>query len=747
MKKLVLTLAAFLLLIFACSKEEEVITPPPTPTYNLSFSAEEGGTVSTEGGTYSQGSKITVTATPGGQYLFKEWSDGSTVNPREIVVSSDLTLKASFEKKTYPLSVTIDGEGTVQEQVIIQGSTSETQYKAGTTVRLTANPNEGWEFSLWVVDGEVITDNPIEVSIEKGREATVFFKRSQFELKITIEGEGTVKEEVIVQPSQYDYETVVRLTAVAEEGWEFAGWSGDITSEENPLELESLSNHNITATFTKVELFAFTLLSEGSGTVEIKDPNGNILTNSNDYRKGEKVYITAKPEAGFEFVKWSNGSYRNPEEITIEQDSTISTSFITKRPNFQGGTDNPTKNSEKVAVILVEFPDIPQEIRDDFATEEEISAILNGGFVTDFLSTMSYGKFSYQVDVYDKIMYPKNSKDESGEYIKEEELVSANYNVPGLDPSRYDRIALIYMHNRIGMVHPKMWHEFGFKINGEVPPRAGHFILNILKGDVGFNFTVYTNNLDKEQFGCVTIADNNFVSCYESDSTLPYSRFEKTWIHEYIHALGIYAHANSSTNGTSFDYEPEEQNNVQYGKSLLTRDYGNFFDVMGHGYFAMSLNSVFRDYLGWFTPTNRLTINEYGSHTITLHDLNGRDQAAYAEIRIPNKTNDTNVSLQWKNEGYFLELRTSKADWDKMLDFNQLEENKKGIMILKTNGFESRLIDASPSRNFLMVNGEPEIDIRDVVLKPGMVYENDEIKLHNVIANPDGSFTLDVVVK
>jgi hypothetical protein len=41
------------------------------------------------------------------------------LNPREITVTSNLTLKASFIKKTYPLAVTVEGEGTVAEEVII----------------------------------------------------------------------------------------------------------------------------------------------------------------------------------------------------------------------------------------------------------------------------------------------------------------------------------------------------------------------------------------------------------------------------------------------------------------------------------------------------------------------------------------------------------------------------------------------------------------------------------------------------
>ena len=241
---------AVLVVLFACSKEEEVITPPAPNKYTITITAEAGGSVSSPGGTYNEGSKITITATPDGQYLFEKWSDGSTVNPREITVTANLTLSATFVKKTYPLSVTVEGEGTVQEEVIIQGSTSETTYNAGTTVRLTATPNEGWVFAGWSGDIES-EEKVIEVAIEKGTSVNALFKRSSFELNITIVGEGTVTEEVIVQPSQYDYETVVRLTAVPAEGWEFDGWSGDIESTDNPLETTINVDLEVTVRFNK----------------------------------------------------------------------------------------------------------------------------------------------------------------------------------------------------------------------------------------------------------------------------------------------------------------------------------------------------------------------------------------------------------------------------------------------------------------------------------------------------------------
>ena len=185
MRPLVRIIILLGLTILSCDKEEEIIVPPAPNKYTLTITAEAGGTVSSPGGTYNQGSKVTITATPDGQYLFEKWSDGSTVNPREITVTANLTLSATFVKKTYPLSVTIEGEGTVQEEVIIQGSTSETTYNAGTTVRLTATPNEGWVFAGW--SGDVESDAlEIEVSIEKGTAVNAVFVLSYFKEAFSI---------------------------------------------------------------------------------------------------------------------------------------------------------------------------------------------------------------------------------------------------------------------------------------------------------------------------------------------------------------------------------------------------------------------------------------------------------------------------------------------------------------------------------------------------------------------------------
>lgn len=68
-------------------------------TISVSSANTEQGTVS-GGGTYSEGSRITVTATPKAGYSFLAWSDGVTTASRNITVSQNLTLTAIFKTAT-----------------------------------------------------------------------------------------------------------------------------------------------------------------------------------------------------------------------------------------------------------------------------------------------------------------------------------------------------------------------------------------------------------------------------------------------------------------------------------------------------------------------------------------------------------------------------------------------------------------------------------------------------------------------
>ena len=65
-------------------------------SYTLTVSAGEGGSVSTEGGEYEEGTEVTISAIPNEGYEFTEWSDGSTDIERTITLTTNLTLESLY---------------------------------------------------------------------------------------------------------------------------------------------------------------------------------------------------------------------------------------------------------------------------------------------------------------------------------------------------------------------------------------------------------------------------------------------------------------------------------------------------------------------------------------------------------------------------------------------------------------------------------------------------------------------------
>jgi len=72
----------------------------------------------------------------------------------------------------------------------------------------------------------------------------------------------------------------VTLTATPASGWAFAGWSGDITSSDNPLTITMDANISVTATFTQ-DQYTLDVSVVGNGTVE-PDTQGQTYPSTGD---------------------------------------------------------------------------------------------------------------------------------------------------------------------------------------------------------------------------------------------------------------------------------------------------------------------------------------------------------------------------------------------------------------------------------------------------------------------------------
>ena len=104
-----------LLVILSCAKDNSeddssVYVSPPSDTintgspsttviqYTLTVSAGEGGSVSTSGGTYNDGTSINIVATPNEGYEFVRWiGSESTSSSITLTIGSNVTISANFQ--------------------------------------------------------------------------------------------------------------------------------------------------------------------------------------------------------------------------------------------------------------------------------------------------------------------------------------------------------------------------------------------------------------------------------------------------------------------------------------------------------------------------------------------------------------------------------------------------------------------------------------------------------------------------
>ena len=152
----------------------------PQKELTVNVSPGIGGSVSPSTGTYAMGSAVTITASPSAEYIFKEWSGGftGTTNPANIIMDADKIITAVFEKRKYPLQLSIEGAGTVKEE-LISLENNNTNYPSGSIIRLTPQPNEGYIFKKWNGD-DTSSKSPIEIKVSKPIKLTCIFEKKSF---------------------------------------------------------------------------------------------------------------------------------------------------------------------------------------------------------------------------------------------------------------------------------------------------------------------------------------------------------------------------------------------------------------------------------------------------------------------------------------------------------------------------------------------------------------------------------------
>ena len=159
-------------------------------------------------------------------------------------------------------------------------------------------------------------NNTCTVPAKKAQVITLVSATPEYNVTINVNGNGTVTG---ANTGTYLEGTELTLTATPEEHYEFTGWTGDVSSTENPLTIPVDGDKNITANFAKKQ---YTL------TVLTNDENKGTVTGAGTYDYGTVVTIEAIAQAGYKLLYWSDRSKELSRTITMNKNEALSAYFV-----------------------------------------------------------------------------------------------------------------------------------------------------------------------------------------------------------------------------------------------------------------------------------------------------------------------------------------------------------------------------------------------------------------------------------
>jgi hypothetical protein len=211
---------------------------------------------------------------------------------------------------------------------------SDTLVAWGEPVVFTATPSSaGYKFVRWEKDGS--RENPRTVTVTQDTTLTAVFKQIPFQVYGTVNESsmGTVTpSDTLVAPNQ-----PVEFTATPAEWhrfvrWEEEGLEEDEYNDDNPYTVIVTQDITITAVFEQIIFEVHGRISESRANM------GEVTPSDMSVPGGESVVFTAIPylSEGYKFVKWvENDSNKNPDTVTVTQDTTLTALFAATAPIYR----------------------------------------------------------------------------------------------------------------------------------------------------------------------------------------------------------------------------------------------------------------------------------------------------------------------------------------------------------------------------------------------------------------------------
>lgn len=200
-----------------------------TNAYQISATADPsmGGTIS-GAGTYNHFETCTLTATANVGYTFVNWTkDGQEVSTNaayNFTVTEAIDLVANFQLANYDISATANSAegGTI---------TGASIYNYGQTCTLTATANEGYIFTNWTRDGEIVSTEPVySFTVTESATFVANFEEIQVIYYNISANSNPSTGGSVTGAGTYMSGQTCTLTATANEGYTFGSWTENGTT-------------------------------------------------------------------------------------------------------------------------------------------------------------------------------------------------------------------------------------------------------------------------------------------------------------------------------------------------------------------------------------------------------------------------------------------------------------------------------------------------------------------------------------
>jgi Divergent InlB B-repeat domain len=264
-----------------------------------------------------------------GNAYFAFDGNNNTTQPYDVTAFGPLSYPAATpETSKFKLMVSKAGTGsgkvTSSPSGIDCGATCTAEFEEGTKVTLTQEAAAGSKFSGW--SGACTGTGSCVVTMTEAKSVTASFEATaKAKFKLTVSKAGAGQGKVTSSPAgiecgatctaEFEEGTLVTLSASAEAGSTFAGWSGSGCSGTGSCKVTMTEAKSVTATFN-LEQHLLTVTREGTGTGTVKSAPTGIecgATCSASFAHGTTVTLTGTSGAKTKAVAWSGCDSVNGE--------------------------------------------------------------------------------------------------------------------------------------------------------------------------------------------------------------------------------------------------------------------------------------------------------------------------------------------------------------------------------------------------------------------------------------------------